>query len=127
MEPNQAGTGNSDSRPGRAVLAGNLAEVGETLAPSVSTPIVLTSAQVRARAKAAAYAKWPEAVKVVTMNAGGPVFKGYRALVLPGKRLRMDWRSRKGVGFWATAKGCRVHFGASLTDATLKLAAEVMS
>lgn len=130
MEPNQAAAGDSESRPtlpsGHRAIAGNLAEVGEALAPSVSALISLTSAQVRARAKALAYAKWPDAVKVVTMNVGGPVFKGYRALVLPGKRLRMDWRSRKGVGFWTTARGCRVHFGTSLADATLKLAAEVM-
>jgi hypothetical protein len=130
MEPNQAAAGDSESCPvllsGHRAIADNLAEAGETLAPSVSALISLTSAQVRARAKALAYAKWPDAVKVVTMNVGGPVFKGYRALILAGKRVRMDWRSRKGVGFWATAKGCRVRFGTSLADATLRLAAEVM-
>ena len=130
MEPSRAVTVDNDSRPmlpsRHRAIAGNLAGVGETLAPSVSSLMGLTSAQVRARAKALAYAKWPDAVKVVTMNVGGPVFKGYRALILPtGERLRMDWRSRKGVGFWATAKGCLVHFGTSLADATLKLAAEV--
>ena len=103
MEPNQAAAGDSESRPtlpsGHRAIAGNLAEVGEALAPSVSALISLTSAQVRARAKALAYAKWPDAVKVVTMNVGGPVFKGYRALVLPGKRLRMDWRFARASGF----------------------------
>ena len=73
------------------------------------------------------YARWPEEVRVVSMNRGGPVFKGYRALVLPdGRRLRIDWRSRKGVGFWVTARRRGVYFGRTLAEATLRLAEDLL-
>jgi hypothetical protein len=85
------------------------------------------NAEAAARGRAEKYAKWPEAVKHVSMNHGGPVFEGYRALVLPdGRRLRIDWRSRKGVGFWVTARRRGVYFGRTLAEATLRLAEDLL-
>lgn len=75
-----------------------------------------------AAAKAAARAKWPKEVKNVTMNRGGPVFEGYRQLVVDGKRFRLSWRSRKGLGFWATTTNHPVFFGKTLTEASIALA-----
>ncbi|MGO9605659.1 MAG: hypothetical protein ACLQAT_20115 [Candidatus Binataceae bacterium] len=103
----------------------------ENLASGVSTPNARKGsagrrqfdAQAVAKGRAEKYAKWPAEVKHVTMNQGGPVFEGYRALVLTnGTRLRIDWRSKKGVGFWVTAKDYPVYFGKTLHYATLRLA-----
>jgi hypothetical protein len=81
-----------------------------------------------AKARAEWRAKWPAEVRHVNQNnnrpvkAGATVFEGYRALVLPDRRVRFEWRSLAGVGFWVTAKDAPVFTGKTLPEATLKFA-----
>lgn len=77
-----------------------------------------TRQMARMAGKQAARDKWPP--EVASIKKG--VMESYRQLVLPdGRRFRFFYRTLKGQGVWATAKGWPVFHGKNLTEATLRL------
>lgn len=75
----------------------------------------------RQAGRAEKHAKWPDIVKFKKAD----VFEGYRQMVLPHRRFRYFWRSKKGMGFWVTAKGMAVFQGRTLREATIRMVASL--